>query len=173
MPEIIRTRDCTVHMKGDAYPVSISPAMMAGGWSGGQGVQWADSPRDEFMVTYSDGLYGGFLLWGSDEASDGWVALTGSQPRYGYAILCAGGWLISTSTFEQYTYTSRTMGGPLVPLVYTSGVRVVFSLRGRFTVEDEWTLSGDPRGANSYFIASVVQPPMAANNNRLVLQTSI
>lgn len=172
MTEVIRTRDCIVHFKGDAYAVSVSAGMRTQGWAGGQGVMWADSPRDEFIVTYSDGLYGGFLLWGSDETSDVFTSMTKSQPLYGYGVFCAGGWLISTTTFERYTYASR-QSGPLVANVYTAGARLRFSLRGYWTPEDEWTESGDPRGANNFYIANVVQAPSAMNNNYLVLQTSI
>jgi len=167
-----RERDCYVLFKGDAYPVSVSQAMRTSGWQGGQGVQWADSALDEFLVTYSDGLYGGFLLWGSNEDSDQYASLTGNQPLYGFGVLCAGGWLIATRTFERYTYASRQLG-PLVENSYVVGERLVFSLRGWFTREDEWTLSGDPRGSNGYFIASVVQAPSADNNHYLTLQTSI
>lgn len=172
MGEVIRTRDCIVHYKGDAYTVAVTQEMRTKGWSGGQGVQWADSPNDEFLVTYSSGLYGGFLLWGSDETSDVLTSMTRSQSLYGYAVLCAGGWLMSTSTFERYTYASR-QSGPLVPLTYIPGDRVLFSLRGLWTTEDEWTASSDPRGPNGYFIGSVVQAPSTFNNHYLVLQTAI
>jgi len=172
MSEIIRTRDCTVHFKGDAYPVAISPAMIANGWPGCQGVMWDDSPVDEFRVTYSDGHYGGFLLWGSNESSDQWTAITGQQVKYGYGIICAGGWLISTSTYEKYTYFSRTHAVPLAPIVYIPGQRVVFSLRGYWTPEDEWTPSGSPV-PNTYYLAYIVQEPRASNNFNLVLQTAI
>ena len=172
MTEIVRTRDVVTLFKGDAYPVSLSDAMVASGWAGGQGVQWADSPLDEFMVTFSDGLYGGFLLWGSNEAQDQYVGQVTSQQKYRYGTLCAGGWIISTSTYEKYTYASRLVG-PLVPITYAVRDRLVFSLRGLWTKEDEWTLSGDPRGANTYYIANVIQVPSAANNNYLMLQTSI
>jgi hypothetical protein len=168
----LRERDCFVLFKGDAYPVAVSQAMRTGGWQGGQGVKWVDSPRDEFIVTYSDGLYGGFLLWGSDEESDKFASLTGNQPLYGFGTLGAGGWLISTRTFERYTYTSR-LGGPLVENNYLVGERVRFSLRGYWTKEDEWTLTADPRGANGYFVGSVVQAPSADNNHFITLQTSI
>ena len=173
MTEIFRTRDCVVHFKGDAFPVMVSPAMMRQGWPGSQGVQWVDAPIDEFQVGYSDGLYGGFLLWGSDEVSDQYTALTGSQPKYGYSVLCTGGWLMSTSTYERYTYASRLAGPPYVPIPYSAGLRVRFSLRGFWTIEDEWFLSGDPRGTNGYYIGSVVEPPSVKTNNYLVLQTSI
>lgn len=170
--EIFRTRDCVVFFKGDAYAVATSPAMNLGGWTGGQGVMWFDSPKDEFAVTYSDGLYGGFTLWGSNESSDLFTSLTGSQPQYGYTVICAGGWLLSTSTFERYTYASR-QAGPLVPIPYMEGQRLIFSLRGLWTIEDEWALSGDPRGSNGYFIANVVQAPSLKNNNYLTIQTAI
>lgn len=167
-----RERDCYVLFKGDAYPVSISQAMKSQGWQGGQGVQWADSALDEFLVTFSDGLYGGFLLWGSNETPDILTGLTGNQPLYGFGTLCAGGWLIATRTFERYTWASRQVG-PLVENTYVVGERVRFSLRGFWTKEDEWTLSGDPRGANGYFVGSVVQAPSADNDHYITLQTSI
>ncbi len=78
---------------------------------------------------------------------------------------------MSTTTYERYTWASRQVG-PLVPLVYTTG-RLRFSLRGYWTIEDEWTLSGDPRGANDYLIGNIVQPPSSFNNGHLVIQTSI
>lgn len=173
MPEIFRTRDCVVFFKGDAYTVAVSPAMRQGGWTGGQGVRWVDSSSDQFLVDYSDGLYGGFLLWGSDESSDEYTSLTESQPKYGYGTFCAGGWLISTVSFEKYTYASRLAGPPFTEITYTPGVRLRFSLRGLWTPEDEWTLSGDPRGANNFFVGNIVEAPSAATNNMLTLQTSI
>ena len=175
MPNLndIRTRDVITLVKGTANPVMVDAAMIANGWPGGQAVTWTDSPNDEFLVTYSDGTYGGFLLWGSNESSDQWTAMTGQQVAYGYAILCSGAWVIMTSTYEKYTYASRHGGGPLVPNVYTVGQRLTFSLRGYFTPEDEWTLSGDPRAPNNYYIAYVVQPPSAATNNYITLQSSI
>jgi len=172
MPEIIRTRDCTVHFKGDAYPVSVSSIMLQNGWGGCQGVQWADSPTDEFVVTYSDGLYGGFLLWGSNEPADAWTALSGNQLKYGFAILCAGGWLTSTSNYEKYTWESRQVG-PLVPNNYVVGKRLTWSLRGLLTCQNEWFLSGDPRGSNTYYVAYVIQKPRPSNNWNLVVQTAI
>jgi hypothetical protein len=125
------------------------------------------------MVDVSDGTYGGFLLWGSDESSDQWTAMTGQQVAYGYGVLCSGGWVIATATYEKYTWTSRQGPGPLVPNVYRVGERLVFSLRGYWTREDEWTLSGDPRAPNTYYIANVIQTPQPYNNYRVQLQTSI
>jgi hypothetical protein len=167
-----RDRDCYVLFKGDSYTVSVSENMMLNGWQGGQGVQWVDSDIDEFIVDYSDGIYGGFMLWGSNETSDQYTSLTGNQPLYGFGTFCAGGWLIATRTYEKYTYASRQVG-PLVPINYTAGVRVLFSLRGLWTIEDEWTPSGDPRAPNGYYIGSVVQPPTTDNNEYIVIQTSI
>jgi hypothetical protein len=159
MPEIFRTRDVIVFAKTHAIPVAVSTTLKTGGWTGGQGVQWADVPGvDQFLVTYSDGPYGGFLLWGSDEPADQYVSYVENQPTYGFAVLCTGNWLIATSTFERYTYASRTGGGPLVPLVYAPGDALRFSLRGFFTKEDEWTLSADPRAPNRYIVGRVAQP---------------
>lgn len=175
MPQLARTRDCVVLFKGDSYTVLVDDAMRENGWQGGQAVKWVDSPRDEFLVTYSDGLYGGFLLWGSNESSDQFVSTEEQQPTYGYGTICLGGWLMMTRTFERYTWASRNGGGPLIPLTYTVGQRVLFSLRGFWTVEDEWTASGDPRGANGYYVGSVVQAPTLNEQGvpYLTLQTSI
>lgn len=170
--ELPRSRDCIVLVKGDAYPVAVSAAMAAGGWQGGQAVQWAPSVKDEFLVTYSDGLYAGFCLWGSDESADQLTAMSGSQPFYRFATVGAGGWQISTRTYERYTWASRQMG-PLVPLVYHESDRLVFSLRGYWTVEDEWALSGDPRAPNTYYIGFVSQAPSQVNAGYLGIQVSI
>jgi len=175
MPDFNPTRDVVVLFKGDSYSVAVDSAMQAGGWIGGQGVKWIDSPKDEFLTTYSDGLYGGFMLWGSNESSDQYVATEEQQPKYGYGTFCAGGWLIQTRAFERFTYASRTGGGPLVPITYVLGERLVFSLRGLWTKEDEWTLSGDPRAPNGYYCASVVDVPQpnARGVYYITLQTSI
>lgn len=171
MPEIIRARDCIVFFKGDTQTVAVSPAMVTSGWAGGQGVQWAGSVQDERLVTYSTGLYGGFLVWGSDEAGDRFTAMTRSQPVYRYATLFSGGSLIATTTYERYTYTSR-LGGPLVPLVYGPNDILYFSLRGLWTKEDEMTLAGAP-GAPAFFAGFVSQTPKASNNFFLGVQTSM
>lgn len=168
-----RDRDCYILYHGDAYTVAVSAAMRQQGWRGGQAVRWDDSPHDEFRVTFSDGLYGGFMMWGSNEVPDGLTSMTGWQPEYGYGVFCAGTWLMATRTVELYTYASRTGGGPLVRLNYTVGERLLFSLRGFWTKEDEWTLSGDPRGANGYYIGNVVQAPSPDNNDFIVIETSI
>jgi len=171
-PEQFRTRDCVILYKGDAYPVTVDEAMAVGGWLGGQGVQWVASTKDEFLVTYSDGLYAGFMLWGSDESSDKFTAMTRNQPIYQFATAGAGGWLIMTTTFEKYTYASR-QAGPLVPITYNASDRLVFSLRGYWTKEDEWTESGDPRAPNNYYIGFVVQAPTNVTEDYMTIQVSI
>lgn len=172
VPEQFRTRDCVILYKGDAYPVTVDSAMVQGGWSGGQGVQWAGSTKDEFLVTYSDGYYAGFLLWGSDESSDRYTAMTRNQPAYRFATVGAGGWIIMTTSYEKYTWSSR-QSGPLVPITYTASDRLVFSLRGYFTNEDEWTLSNDLRKPNNFYIAFVIQAPTAGTGLYMTVQTSI
>ena len=171
--EILRSRDCLVLSKGDAYTTVVSEAMSLGGWIGGQGVQWTTPVNNEPKVDYSDGLYAGFVLWGSDEDADKFTAMTRQYPTYRYAVVGAGGWIISTRAFEKYTYLSRTGGGPLVPIVYSGSDRLVFSLRGFWTTEDEWSLSLDPRAPNNYYIGFVVQPPSPITSDFITIQVSI
>jgi hypothetical protein len=170
--DIERSRDCIILVKGDALTVSVDESLAVSGWKGGQGVQWTSSVKDEFCVTQSDGFYAGFALWGSDESSDQFTSMSKNQPSYRFITIGMGGWLILTSTFERYTYASR-QAGPLVPLVYTASDRLVFSLRGWWTKENEWTLSGDPRGANNYYLGFVSQAPSAATKNYMSIQVSI
>lgn len=175
VPEQFRTRDCVILRKGDTLTVNVTDRMVQGGWIGGQGTQYATRGLDEILVDYSDGLYAGFLLWGSDEISDRFTSMTQNQPSYGFAVIGAGGWIIMTKAYERYTYASRTGGGPLVPIVYNESDRLVFSLRGYYTKEDEWTLSGDPRAPNNYFIAFVIQSPRPQEpfDSYITLQVSI
>lgn len=172
MSEIFRSRQCVAFFKGDSQPAAVAPEMAAGGWIGGQAVQWVRNPDDEVMVTYASGLYGGFMLWGSDEPGDDYAAMTRSQPTYRYSTFCSGGWLISTVAFETYTYASRIGGGPLVPLVYTPNQPLFFSLRGLWTNEDELTLSASPL-APAFFTGFVAQVPKASNKFYLGIQTSL
>lgn len=171
--ELPRTRDVVVLVKGQTFPVILSTGLLKNGWAGGQGVLWIDSPYDTFMVDYSDGIPNGFLLWGSNESADQFTAYTGNQPTYDFAVLCFGSWLISTGTYERYTYQSRTGGGPLVPIVYNPSDRLLFSLRGLFTNQDEWTISADPRAPNRYYVGIVEEVPAPTNNQYLTLQTII
>lgn len=171
MTTVLRERDVVTLVKGSTSPVLVDSSMTANGWAGGQGVTWIDSTFDEFMVTYSDGTYGGFLLWGSNEDSDQFISSVGSQQKYQYGTLCTGTWVICVKTYEHYTYASR-QAGPLVALTYTVGERLRFSLRGLFTKEDEWALSADPRAPNELFIGMVAQIPSAANKYYMTIQTS-
>jgi hypothetical protein len=173
MTDLVRTRDSIILVKGDAYAVAVDATLAASGWRGGQGVQWVAASGDLPTVRQSDGYYAGFALWGSDESSDQYTSMTRQFPTYRYLVLGAGGWVISTSTYEKYTYLSRIGGGPLVPLTYNASDRLVFSLRGYWTKEDEWTLSGDPRAPNSFYIGFVVQAPSATTSDYLTVQVSI
>jgi len=171
MAEIIRARDCIVFFYGDRQTVAVDTAMVSNGWAGGQGAQWADAAVDERLVTYSKGLYGGFLVWGSDETGDQFTAMTRQQLTYRYATLFSGGCLISTSSYERYTYASR-LAPPLVPLVYQPNDVLYLSLRGLWTKEDELTLSGDPL-APAFFTGFVAQVPKVQNRFFLGIQTSM
>jgi hypothetical protein len=168
--ELARTRDVIVLAKDKSYPVKVDSAMAAGGWPGGQGAQWAPSDSDNFVVTYSNGWNAVFLLWGSNESSDQYISYVENQPTYRFATACSGTWIISTSTYEKHTLQSRLVN-PLVENIYTPGTLLYFSLRGYFTPQDEWSIDGDPRAPNTYFVGSVIQPPGPENNYYLMLQT--
>jgi hypothetical protein len=172
MTDIIRGRDCVVYFKGDTQTVVVSQDLVDSGWPGGQGVQWVNSANDERVVSYSEGLFGGFLVWGSDEEGDKYTGITRQQPHYKYATMFSGGCLISTSSYERYTYASRIGGGPLVPLTYQANDILYFSGRGLWTKEDELTLSGDLR-APCFFTGVVAQIPKDSNQNFLGIQTSL
>lgn len=172
MPELQRTRDCVILVKGDCYAVTVEDTFAQEGWVGGSGAQWTTPTSDDPTVKRSDGLYSGFLLWGSNESSDQFTAMTGQYPHYRYAVIGAGGWHIQTLAFEKFTYASR-QAGPLVPIVYNASDRLVFSLRGYWSNEDEWTLSGDPRAPNNYYIGFVTQAPSAMTQGYMGIQVSI
>lgn len=172
MPEIFRTRDVIVFGKGDTFTVNVDDSLVASGWTGGTGAMYKASTKDEILVERSDGLYAGFLLWGSDEVPDDFTAMTRNQLTYKFAVVGAGGWLMATTSYERFTFASRS-AGPLVPLTYSASDRLVFSLRGLWTKEDEWTLSGDPRAPNDYFIGYVAQAPTAERNDFMTIQVAI
>jgi len=169
MPEIFRTRDCVVFFKDDSTTVAVDDALVAQGWPGGQGVQWVDPASDEFLVTFSQGLFGGFLMWGSNEVGDDHTAITRNQPHYRFATMLWGAALFATSTYERYTWASR-QAGPLVPLSYAPDQRLYLSLRGLWTSEDELTASGSPL-APAPLAGIVAQIPKALNDYYLGVQT--
>jgi hypothetical protein len=171
--ELVRSRDVVTLVKGQTFTVNLGPSILTAGWAGGQGIMWLDSPYDIFIADFSDGTPNGFLLWGSNEKADQFTAYTENQPTYDFGVMCFGTWVITTSTYEKYTYQSRTGGGPLVPITYNVNDRLLFSLRGLFTNQDEWTLSGDPRAPNRFYVGYVIEPPAAYNTNYLMLQTTM
>lgn len=173
MPEIFRSRDCVVLVKGDAFPVTVSETMARDGWLGGQGVKWDAPSRDEFVVTLSDGLCAGVIIWGSDETSDKYTSMTRNQVAYRFGTVAIGSWLILTTSYERYTYLSRTGPGPLVPITYTENDRLLFSLRGLWTTEDEWSLSLDPRAPNIFTGGYISQAPSAATDYFMGIEVSI
>jgi len=172
MAEILRSRDCVVLYYGDRQTVAVDSAMAQGGWPGGQGVQWVGVVPDVRTVTYSNGLYGGFLVWGSDETGDRFVSTTRNQVVYREATMFSGGCLMLTSSYERYTYASRIGGGPLVPLAYGPNDVLYLSLRGLWTKEDELTLSGNLL-APAFYTGFVAQVPKPSNRQFLGVQTSM
>lgn len=169
MPEIFRSRDCVVFVKDDTITVVVDDAMVQGGWPGCQGVQWTGSVDDEMIVTFADGPFAGFLVWGSDEEGDDYTAITRNQPHYRFATMFGGAALISTSSHERFTLASR-LAGPLVPLTYNVNQPLYQSLRGLWTNEDELTITGDPR-APAPLAGLVAQQPKVGNRQFLGVQT--
>ena len=173
MSEIFRTRDTVVFVKGVSYTVKASNALITSGWPGGQGLIWADDPGTEFLVDFADGGRGaGFAVWGSDEESDQFTSMTGNQPAIGYLVMGSGSWVMSVLNYEVYTYNSR-LAGPLVEIAYQPGQKLFWSLRGLWTIEDEWTLSGDPRAPNNDPVGFVAQIPSSIINDYLTIQTTL
>jgi len=171
MPEIFRTRDTVVFTKGAAYSVMADPTLISSGWPGGQGLAWTQG--DDFTVTFADGgRSAGFALWGSNEESDQYTSLVGVQAAHGFLVMGSGSWIFSTTSYEVYTYASR-ITPPLVPIVYTPKQTLFWSLRGLWTSEDEWSLSGDPRAPNEDPVGFVVQSPSSLTNNYLTIQTTL
>lgn len=171
--DIVRARDCVVFSKGDAHGVTVDASMLVGGWAGGQGVQWVESDIEEPVVSYSQGLYGGFLIWGSDESADRFTAVTRSQIVHpGSVVMMAGNAVISTSSYERYTYASR-LAGPLVPLVYAPKDPLYFSRRGLWTNEDESSQGVPLAFAPAFFAGFCLQAPAPVNQFYLGIQTSL
>lgn len=173
MPENPRSRDCIILSRGRSITPTLTDDLATAGWRGGTGVQWASSSKDDFVVRLSDGVPAGFMIWGSNEPADQYTSMTMNQPTYHAGTMAFGRWLVMTVSFEKYTYASRTGGGPLVPLVYTASDPLRFSLRGLWTREDEWVLSGDLRAPNDNVVGFVVQSPTTITSNYMTLQTSI
>ena len=171
MTEIFRTRDLILFAKGDNYTAVPGPIMRSTGWRGGQAVRWVTGVNDEITVELSDGRYGAVILYGSDELADMHTGMSGSQITAKWITTAPGGSLISTSSYEKYTWASR-QAGPLVPLVYTYNQILYFSLNGNWTNEDEATLSGAAWAPN-FFTGFVAQVPKALNNFFLGVQTDL
>ena len=74
--DIPRTRDVIIFDKGKTFTVNLSQTMVSQGWKGGQGVQYTTPQYDEPYCTFSNGVGCGFLLWGSNESSDQYTAMT-------------------------------------------------------------------------------------------------
>jgi hypothetical protein len=166
--EVARSRDLIIYKKGDAFAVAVSPDLAVSGWSAGQGAQWYDSGRDEITVSLSDGLAEAFFLWGSDETADKFTSMSRNQPTYKFAVVGMGGWIISTSSFERYTYATRGLPNP-TPIVYTPSEDLFYSLSGKLTNEDEWSLSGDPRAPNDNVVGVAIQAPSFVTSNYITV----
>lgn len=171
MTEIVRSRDLILFFRGDNYTVTPGPNMIASGWLGGQGIRWVPGVNDERTCEISDGRYGAVALYGSDEVADMHTGLSGTQRTARWITVLTGGNLLSTLTYERYTWASR-QAGPLVPIIYTINQVLYFSLRGYWTNENEASLSGQAWAPN-FFTGFVAQVPKVSNNYFLGIQTGL
>lgn len=170
--DVVRSRDLVLFCKGDAHVVQVSAEMIVGGWAGGTGVMWIDSPHPEPVVSYSNGLFGGFMLYGSDESADQFKSDTRRQLVHPQsAVMMAGSAIISTSSYERYTYGSRLAGGALTPLVYEVRDPLYFSRRGLWTKEDEASLGVALPFAPAFSCGVVMAVPSSLNQFFLGIQT--
>lgn len=168
MPELFRSRDAVVWCKDDTATVIVDSTMVAQGWPGGQGVAWAGNIGDELVVTFSEGSFGGFLVWGSDELGDDFASVTRSQPTYRFATMFYGATIFGTTTYERYSLASRLIP-PLVPLVYAENDALYLSVRGLWTNEDERSILGLPTPSPQSGV--VAQVPSLSTQHYLGIQT--
>lgn len=168
---VVRNKDVVVLYKGDACVAVPSDSLLVSGWKGGQGLMWTEASTDKFVVSISDGRFSSFAYCGSDETGDRFTGLTMNQVYSKHVTVISGSSLISTSTYEKYTWASR-QSGSLVQIVYEPNQQLYFSLRGYWTNEDEATLSGSSHAPNS-LAGFVTTLPKPINNYYLGVQTAI
>lgn len=140
------TRDLVFLYKGDNITVKTNPALTASGWDGGQFVRWYADGTGELTIALANGVFCGFLPFGSDEDSDQFTALTESDVTYKKAVLYFGGNIYYTRTYETETYKSRHAIDPYTPLVYTANQILYVSENGKLTNEDESDPAVNPGG---------------------------
>jgi hypothetical protein len=87
--------------------------------------------------------------------------------------MMAGNAVLSTSSYERFTYASRVSGGPLVPLVYAPKDPLYFSRRGLWTIENEASIAPALPFAPAFFTGFVIQMPSPINQFFLGIQTSL
>lgn len=147
-------QDLIIMSRGTTITVRVTDRVAVGGWGGGQWFRWVKSERDDFLVDYSDGVFGGFALYGSNESNELFTSMQDHQPHYRYCTVGFGGWMLSLRNYELYTYSSR-QSGPLELIDYQPNDPLFISLNGKLTVEDEWDLSGDSRAPNDWAVGYV------------------
>lgn len=175
------TRDLILLHKGDSITPAISASLAASGWDGGQFVRWTDAGNGELTVTLANGVYCGFMPFGSEEAGDGYVSITGQNPRYKYVSMYFGGNVFYTRTFETQTYIARNGLGPAAALTYTANQALYVSENGKITNQDESDLAVNPGGlfpdgtpitVPFVFFGVCAVPPSSASRNYIAVQTN-
>lgn len=175
------TRDLVVLHKGDSITVKIDADLDASGWAGGQFARWIDDGSGELTVTLANGVYCGFMPFGSAETGDGFTAITGQNQRYNYVTMFFGGNVFYTRTYETETYASRHALGPFALQTYTANQSLYISENGKITTEDESDPAVNPGGlfpdgtpilVRFTFFGVVAVPPSAATRSYLAVQTN-
>ena len=175
------TRDLVLLHKGDSITVKIDSTLVASGWEGGQFVRWYADGTGELNVRLANGVYCGFLPFGSDELADQFTALTDSDVTYLKAVMYFGGNVFYTRTYETETYQSRHGMVPYTPITYTASQSLYISENGKITNEDESDAAVNPGGlfpdgspilVPFVFFGVVAVPPVTNSRNYLGVQTN-
>ena len=151
--------------------------------AGGTFVRWIDDGSGDLTVTKANGVYCGFIAFGSSESGDQLTALTNQNTHYRYAILNFGGNVIYTRTYERFTYQSRHGLTPPTPLVYTANQALYVSENGKMTTEDESDPAvqgipvpvfpdGSPIVVRFVFFGVCAVPPSSATSDFIAVQTN-
>lgn len=173
------TRDLVVLYKGDSITVNLDADLDASGWAGGQFVRWVDSGTGFLTVTLANGVFCGFLPFGSNESGDGYTAITGQNQTYNYATMFFGGNVFYTRTYETETYLSRHGMEPYNPLTYTANQVLYVSENGKITNQDESDLAVNPGGlfpdgspitSSFAYFGVVAVPPSSATRHYICVQ---
>lgn len=137
-------RDCAVLHKGIMWTPKLSANLIKRGWQGGEMARFVDDGSGEPVIDIGNGIFSGFMPFGSNESGDQWTAMTGQNVRYGYAVMYFGGNIYYTQVYETQTYKSRHGLSATTYQTYTPNQPLYCSENGRITGEDESNTAVNP-----------------------------